>query len=155
MVAVPGGLRGPVIAVLLAVSFAAWQHAVHPSGGPVPAEVRPAPFTARLAPAGAHPASPHHLFDSCPQTPPPGPPAPALPQPRPDDRSADGVYIVRFKGYAMAGEHRNRLAPALAARRWEWVDRNNPAARFPTDFGLVRADGASLEEVQVSRAAIL
>ena len=49
----------------------------------------------------------------------------------------------------MAGEHRNRLEPELQRRHWEWIPRDNPAMRFPTDFGLIRAEGESLQSLQV------
>lgn len=61
---------------------------------------------------------------------------------------ADGLWIVRFKKYRMAAEHRAALEAALAGasppvgpRAWAWVERRNAAMRFPTDFGLVRVAG--------------
>ena len=52
-------------------------------------------------------------------------------------------YIVRFKEYALAEEHQSKLKRALAGEgsEWRWVSRNNRAAAYPTDFGLVTATG--------------
>ena len=54
--------------------------------------------------------------------------------------AANGLHIVRFRQYRMAAEHHAALAAALpgAAAGWEWVERRNKAAAYPTDFGLVR-----------------
>jgi hypothetical protein len=49
----------------------------------------------------------------------------------------------------MAGQHRERLQSVLSQQQWQWVKRDNPAQKFPTDFGLIRAPGASLDIVQV------
>mmetsp|Transcript_28999 Transcript_28999/g.55594 ORF Transcript_28999/g.55594 Transcript_28999/m.55594 type:complete len:1292 (+) Transcript_28999:258-4133(+) len=54
----------------------------------------------------------------------------------------DGSEIlVRFHDYKHQEEHRIALEAALASARtsgWEWIARHNPAARFPTDFGLIK-----------------
>ena len=55
--------------------------------------------------------------------------------------AADGLFIVRFKEYAMAEDHHTTLQAALpgdGSGGWEWVQRRNPAAVFPTDFALLR-----------------
>ena len=51
-----------------------------------------------------------------------------------------GAYIVRFKDYKMAGEHRRQLQRSLAGRglSWRWVHRRNQATKFPTDFGVLQ-----------------
>lgn len=59
--------------------------------------------------------------------------------------AGDGIaatYIVRFKEYRMASEHRRQLQRALAGSRlaWRWVPRYNPASAYPTDFGLVQLE---------------
>ena len=57
----------------------------------------------------------------------------------------EGLYIVRFREYAMAEAHHTALQTALTGGSssgdsggWEWVERRNPAAAHPTDFGLLR-----------------
>ena len=74
----------------------------------------------------------------------PTPLHPPSPPPLPDN-----IYIVRFHKYRMAAEHRSSLDHTLDKRRWTWIDRKNAAAKYPTDFGLIRAEGASLETIQV------
>lgn len=46
-------------------------------------------------------------------------------------------YIVRFYHYKEAEDLRNYLQNYVKLKGWEWIERKNPAARFPTDFGLV------------------
>ncbi|KAL9224051.1 hypothetical protein vseg_000125 [Gypsophila vaccaria] len=46
-------------------------------------------------------------------------------------------YIVRFTDYKLAGDHRDYLRRSLKPAGWRWIERRNPAARFPTDFGVV------------------
>ena len=46
-------------------------------------------------------------------------------------------YIVRFRKYNTAQHHRAYLESNLRSRGWEWIERRNPAAKFPTDFGLI------------------
>jgi hypothetical protein len=53
------------------------------------------------------------------------------------------LHIVRFKEYKMAEQHRQALLQQLEEPGWEWVDRHNPAMKFPTDFGLLRLTGDS------------
>lgn len=65
-----------------------------------------------------------------------------------------GLHIVRFKSYEMAGQHRAALTAALgggAAGGWEWVERHNPAAAYPTDFGLLRLDEEAEASMKVGR----
>ena len=85
--------------------------------------------------------------------------------------TSDGLFIVRFKEYQMAAVHRSALEAALAdpqlpplrgtdpgpsssaaaaaAAGWQWVDRTNLAARFPTDFGLLRLDATVQDALKV------
>ena len=68
-------------------------------------------------------------------------------------------YIVRFRDYRPAEEHREALlqhlspaaAPGAGAAstdepQWRWIARNNKASAFPTDFGLlaISADVAAV-----------
>ena len=46
-------------------------------------------------------------------------------------------YIIRFTDYKSASDHRSYLESSLRSDGWEWIDRRNPAAKFPTDFGLL------------------
>lgn len=46
-------------------------------------------------------------------------------------------YIVRFVEYKKAEDHKTYLQQNVKSNRWEWIERNNPSAKFPTDFGLV------------------
>ncbi|KAK9806804.1 hypothetical protein WJX72_003461 [[Myrmecia] bisecta] len=56
----------------------------------------------------------------------------------------------------MAAEHRASLIAAVEGpgSNWTWVDRNNAAARFPTDFGVVSIQPAAAASVQVHLAAL-
>ena len=82
-------------------------------------------------------------------------PATATRPPAPPAYPASSLYIVRFSSYRPAAEHRAALAAPLGSLGWAWVDRQNAAMRFPTDFGLVRADGAALKDVQVRGVEII
>lgn len=47
-------------------------------------------------------------------------------------------YIVRFLDYKIASDHRSYLEESLrSVGNWRWIERKNPAAAFPTDFGVV------------------
>ncbi len=82
---------------------------------------------------------------------------------------ADGRYIVRFRDYRPAEEHRrallHHLSPAAAQGagaaptddlQWRWIARDNKASAFPTDFGLlaISADVAAVT-VQILRHCLL
>ncbi|KAG4144233.1 hypothetical protein ERO13_D05G025033v2, partial [Gossypium hirsutum] len=56
-------------------------------------------------------------------------------------------YIVRFIDYKPASEHRSYLESSLRSEGWEWIQRNNPAAKFPTDFGLLSIRDSVKESV--------
>ncbi|MBA0657719.1 hypothetical protein Goklo_009990 [Gossypium klotzschianum] len=56
-------------------------------------------------------------------------------------------YIVRFIDYKPASEHRSYLESSLRSEGWDWIQRNNPAAKFPTDFGLLSIRDAVKESV--------
>lgn len=54
-------------------------------------------------------------------------------------------YIIRFIGYRKAEDHRKYLQETVKFVGWEWIARKNPAANFPTDFGLVAIEDAKRE----------
>lgn len=69
-----------------------------------------------------------------------------------------GLHIVRFKDYRMAGEHRAALAAAMPiddGAGWQWVERHNKAAAFPTDFGLLRLAAATEPALKVGVRVVL
>lgn len=51
-------------------------------------------------------------------------------------------HIIRFLGYEKAEDHRKYLQESVKFEGWEWIERKNPAAKFPTDFGLVAIEDA-------------
>ncbi|XXG55876.1 hypothetical protein AAC387_Pa03g3436 [Persea americana] len=51
-------------------------------------------------------------------------------------------HIVRFVDYRLAQDHRIYLESNLGSAGWTWIERRNPAASFPTDFGLVTIEGS-------------
>lgn len=51
-------------------------------------------------------------------------------------------HIVRFVDYRLAQDHRIYLESNLGSAGWTWIERRNPAASFPTDFGLVAIEGS-------------
>ncbi|KHG22018.1 Membrane-bound transcription factor site-1 protease [Gossypium arboreum] len=61
-------------------------------------------------------------------------------------------YIIRFTDYKPASDHRSYLESNLRSDGWEWIERRNAAAKFPTDFGLVSIEGsvkeALIEEIE-------
>ncbi|XP_031385524.1 subtilisin-like protease SBT6.1 isoform X1 [Punica granatum] len=63
------------------------------------------------------------------------------------DRSNWTNYVVRFTRYKLAGDHRTFLESSVQSRGWQWIQRRNPAARFPTDFGLVSVEDSVKEVV--------
>ncbi|KAL4525136.1 hypothetical protein Ndes2526A_g07218 [Nannochloris sp. 'desiccata'] len=117
------GLKGSFIVLLLALGITAWQQNQWQQNyvnGTVDTSLSSSSSLGSVSPA-------------------------ALERPR---RNIDSLYIVRFSRYATAGQHRKRLQSVLSKQQWQWVKRDNPAQRFPTDFGLIRAPGASLDTVQ-------
>ncbi|XP_061374496.1 subtilisin-like protease SBT6.1 isoform X2 [Gastrolobium bilobum] len=58
-----------------------------------------------------------------------------------------GNYIVGFSEYKSAEHHRAYLESSLGSKGWWWIDRRNPAAKYPTDFGLVSVEDLGLIEV--------
>ncbi|XP_047308533.1 subtilisin-like protease SBT6.1 isoform X1 [Impatiens glandulifera] len=56
-------------------------------------------------------------------------------------------YIVRFHDYKKAEAHKIYLEESVRVSGWKWVERKNPAAKFPTDFGLVEVDNGVQESL--------
>ncbi|CAL1359542.1 unnamed protein product [Linum trigynum] len=57
-------------------------------------------------------------------------------------------YIVRFREYRKAEDHRRYLESELVlGGGWEWIERRNPAMKFATDFGLVAVEATVVERV--------
>lgn len=58
-------------------------------------------------------------------------------------------YIVRFKEYRHSSEFKLALEQKLEHndRAWQWLERNNPASAFPTDFALLRIKRSQHEDV--------
>lgn len=63
-----------------------------------------------------------------------------------------GRLIVRFKTYNTAENHKADLTAALAQAdgAWQWVDRQNAASLFPTDFALLEVADAVSDDIKVS-----
>ncbi|PQM39330.1 subtilisin-like protease SBT6.1 [Prunus yedoensis var. nudiflora] len=56
-------------------------------------------------------------------------------------------YVVRFAEYKRAEEHREYLKLSVRSDGWDWIERNNPAKKYPTDFGLVWIEDSAKEIV--------
>ncbi|GMH39212.1 hypothetical protein BSKO_07110 [Bryopsis sp. KO-2023] len=63
---------------------------------------------------------------------------------------AVGRYIVRFVEYRQAEELRKDLVALLGSegKRWNWIERRNKAAEFPTDFGIVNLGKELLDRLK-------
>jgi hypothetical protein len=78
-------------------------------------------------------------------------------------------YLVRFRQYRMAEQHRATLDAALRSLKaanssglaaqphqaWRWIERRNKAAAYPTDFGLLACRPAVAEQLKVGSSASL
>ena len=61
-----------------------------------------------------------------------------------------GLYIVRFMEYKAVAEHKTAVqATLLGYTGAAWVDRHNPAAKYPTDFGILQLPPAVSEAAKV------
>ncbi|KAJ9538683.1 hypothetical protein OSB04_031416 [Centaurea solstitialis] len=77
------------------------------------------------------------------------------PKPAPEEESVVGRnYIVRFIEYRKAEHHKEYLEhnskdkeKSDGFRYWKWINRDNPASRFPTDFGVVEIDDEAVDSV--------
>ncbi|KAK8660099.1 hypothetical protein V6N13_051034 [Hibiscus sabdariffa] len=71
------------------------------------------------------------------------------------DRTTRNNYIIRFTDYKPASDHRSYLESRLRSDGWEWIERRNPAAKLPTDFGLLSIEDsvkeALIEEIDKLR----
>ncbi|KAL4589623.1 hypothetical protein LXL04_002531 [Taraxacum kok-saghyz] len=61
-------------------------------------------------------------------------------------------YIVRFIEYKKAEHHKEYLLQSTQEKlnvssSWEWINRNNPASKFPTDFGVVAIDDEAASSI--------
>ncbi|XP_022144866.1 subtilisin-like protease SBT6.1 isoform X1 [Momordica charantia] len=56
-------------------------------------------------------------------------------------------YIVRFVQYREAKEHRSYLESRIRSGLWEWIERKNPASKYPTEFGLVSIEDSARGEL--------
>ncbi|XP_021903134.1 subtilisin-like protease SBT6.1 [Carica papaya] len=66
---------------------------------------------------------------------------------QPEIRTNRNSYIVRFREYRSAEDHRAYLKSEVRLSGWEWIARQNPAAKYPTDFGLVSIEESVKEGV--------
>ncbi|KAL1189201.1 Subtilisin-like protease SBT6.1 [Cardamine amara subsp. amara] len=56
-------------------------------------------------------------------------------------------YIIRFKQYKPAKDHRIYLESKVRSGGWGWIERINPAAKYPTDFGVLWIEESGKEAV--------
>ncbi|KAL8153195.1 hypothetical protein V2J09_010955 [Rumex salicifolius] len=56
-------------------------------------------------------------------------------------------YIVRFLDYKYATDHLVYLRQNARFDGWDWIQRNNPASEYPTDFGVVSIDESARDAV--------
>lgn len=65
-----------------------------------------------------------------------------------------GQFIVRFKDYKHSREHKAALLESLKnSSEVRCLERNNAAAKYPTDFLLVEIEGKNTESIKVSHLA--
>ena len=66
-----------------------------------------------------------------------------------------GRFIVRLKEYKLGSDHGRALSAGMGdSQQWRLIERQNAAARFPTDFALVEIDLDAEEHVKVSFSSI-
>ncbi|XP_010456596.1 PREDICTED: subtilisin-like protease SBT6.1 [Camelina sativa] len=56
-------------------------------------------------------------------------------------------YIIRFKQYKPARNHRIYLEAKVRSGGWGWIERINPASKYPTDFGVLWIRESGKEDV--------
>ncbi|RAL53759.1 hypothetical protein DM860_004230 [Cuscuta australis] len=61
------------------------------------------------------------------------------------ESSSRNNYIVRFTKYLKSEYHRTYLQGNVKLNGWEWIERKNPASRFPTDFAVVAIEESMIE----------
>ncbi|CAN7005779.1 unnamed protein product [Brassica rapa subsp. trilocularis] len=66
-------------------------------------------------------------------------------------------YIIRFKHYEPAETHRIYLESEVRSGGWGWIERDNPAAKYPTDFGVLWIEESGREAVvgEIERLAMV
>lgn len=66
-------------------------------------------------------------------------PAPGLTATDWSQTQVSGRLIIRFNSYQSAAAHQAELSASVpgAGTAWNWVERQNAAAAYPTDFALV------------------
>ncbi|XP_022729283.1 subtilisin-like protease SBT6.1 isoform X2 [Durio zibethinus] len=69
------------------------------------------------------------------------------PTTQPPTQTTPNNYVIRFTHYKPASHHRSYLESSLRSDGWEWIERRNPAAKFPTDFGLLSIKDSVKEAV--------
>ncbi|ESR64409.1 subtilisin-like protease SBT6.1 [Citrus sinensis] len=61
-------------------------------------------------------------------------------------------YIVRFREYKTAEDHCSYLKSRITPDGWKWIERKNPASKYPTDFGLISVEESAkqglIEEIE-------
>lgn len=62
----------------------------------------------------------------------------------PPSPSSPPNYIIGFTQYKPSSHHLSYLQSNLQSKGWQWINRKNPASKYPTDFGVV-----SVEELGV------
>ncbi|KAE8680982.1 Membrane-bound transcription factor site-1 protease [Hibiscus syriacus] len=63
------------------------------------------------------------------------------------NRTTRNNYLIRFTDYKSASDHRSYLESSLRSDGWDWIERRNPAAKLPTDFGLLSIEDSVKEAV--------
>ncbi|EOA19869.1 hypothetical protein CARUB_v10000118mg [Capsella rubella] len=61
--------------------------------------------------------------------------------------ATDTNYIIRFKQYKPAKNHRIYLESKVRSGGWGWIERINAAAKYPTDFGVLWIEESEKEAV--------
>ncbi|KAG7609793.1 Peptidase S8/S53 domain superfamily [Arabidopsis suecica] len=56
-------------------------------------------------------------------------------------------YIIRFKQYKPAKDHRIYLESKVRSGGWGWIERINPATKYPTDFAVLWIEESGKEAV--------
>ncbi|WZZ38663.1 hypothetical protein YC2023_034922 [Brassica napus] len=66
-------------------------------------------------------------------------------------------YIIRFKHYEPAETHQIYLESEVRSGGWGWIERDNPAAKYPTDFGVLWIEESGREAVvgEIERLAMV
>ena len=73
------------------------------------------------------------------------------------DKESQQQFIVRFNEYQDASYWRKQVEAALQGNSlvWEWVERQNAAASFPTDFGVIRLTHEASHHIKAQKRKLL